>query len=270
MQPLSPQLFAIFATLVESVCGMYYRAEDYDVFATKLTTHAREHGHEFLLDYYYRLRYDDPDGVEMAKLVESLLIHETYFFRELPALEQLVETHLEPMIRAGRRPRVWSAACSTGEEPYTLAMLLDARDLLDRVDLVATDISPLVIERALAGVYSRRALREVHPVALATKYLAVADKQITLAARIRDAVKFSTFNLVEEDPRDLGLFDAILCRNVFIYFKDDQVVRVVDRLVTHLGSEGLLAVGVSESLLRFGTKLQCVERGNTFFYRCAP
>ncbi|HEX4423033.1 MAG TPA: protein-glutamate O-methyltransferase CheR [Kofleriaceae bacterium] len=266
---LSPQLFALFSGLVEDSCGIYY-GNDRSLFAAKLHAHAAEVGHDSLLDYYYRLRYDDPTGIELASLIEALLVHETYFFRELAPLEQLAG-HLAEVVRTRGRARVWSAACSTGEEPFTLAMLLDARDLLDRVELIGTDVSVTAVARARSGLHSRRALRDGHPAELARRYLETGAAGVALAPRIRDAVTFHTLNLF--DPvaiAGLGRFDAILCRNVLIYFRDQQIVRAIDHLASALMPDGLIAVGVSESLLRFGTALSCEERGRSFFYRRAP
>ncbi len=268
--PLSPPLFAIFAGLVEETCGIYYGPHDRDLFAAKLSAHAADRGHDSLLDYYYRLRYDDPGGVELAQLIEALLVHETYFFRELPPLQQLVDGHLAEVIRARGRARVWSAACSSGEEPLTLAMLLDDRGLLDRVELIGSDVSAEVIARASAGVHRKRALREDHPVDLAMRYLEPCAGGVMVASNVQRAVAFRTVNLFDTDAvRALGSFDVILCRNVLIYFRDDHVAKVIDQLAAALHPGGLLAVGVSESLLRFGTALVCEERGNSFFYRSA-
>jgi chemotaxis protein methyltransferase CheR len=267
---LSPQLFTIFASLVEEASGLHYGPADRELFGAKLVAHASERGHDMLLDYYYRLRYDDVARVELASLLEALLVHETYLFRELAALHALVDTQLVPAVHARGRARAWSAACSTGEEPYTLAMLLDARGVLDAVEIIASDLSPVVIERARHGRFGRRALRDGYPVELAARYLEREGTGVAVAPRIRDAVQFSTMNLIAPPTPELGVFDAILCRNVMIYFADAQILRVLDRLAGHLAPGGLLAVGVSESLLRFGTQLICEERGNSFFYRCAP
>jgi chemotaxis protein methyltransferase CheR len=266
---LSPQLFAVFAWLVEDATGLHYAPADRELFGSKLIAHAAERGHELLLDYYYRLRYDDEGGTELASLVEALLVHETYLFRELGSLTELVDSHLVPIVRARNRARVWSAACSTGEEPYTLAMLLDARGVLDAVEIIATDISPAVIERARLGKSRRRALHDDHPADLVARYTEVSAQGITVAPRIRNAVQFSTMNLVAPVAPAFGVFDAILCRNVLIYFKDERILRVIARLAEHLSPDGLIAVGVAESLLRFGTRLVCEERGSSFFYRCA-
>jgi chemotaxis protein methyltransferase CheR len=116
----------------------------------------------------------------------------------------------------------------------------------------------------------RRALRDGYPADLAARYAEIGANGITVAPRIRSAVQFSTMNLVDRVAPGLGWFDVILCRNVLIYFNDEQILRVIDRLADHLVPDGLIAVGVSESLLRFGTRLVCEERGSSFFYRCAP
>jgi chemotaxis protein methyltransferase CheR len=267
---LSPQLAAIFATLVEEACGIHYGARDREIFAAKLVAHAAELGYDSLLDYYYRLRYDDPERRELSQLIEALLVHETYFFRELAPLRQLVDGHLARTVLARGHARVWSAACSTGEEPLTLAMLLDARGLLDRVELLGTDVSAQAIAHAAAGQHRKHALRDDHPVDLAARYLEAAPGGVVVAPRIRRAVTFRTLNLFDtEAVRALGRFDVILCRNVLIYFRDDHITRIIDQLASSLAPGGLLAVGVSESLLRFGTSLVCEEHGSAFFYRSA-
>ncbi|MBA3458008.1 MAG: protein-glutamate O-methyltransferase CheR [Deltaproteobacteria bacterium] len=266
----TPQLAAIFAALVEEASGIHYGPPERDLFGSKVAAQAAEAGFESLLDYYYRLRYDDPEGVETRVLVEALTVHETYFFREIAPLRQLVEGHLTEIVRAQGAARVWSAACSTGEEPLTLAMLLEQHGLYDRVEIVATDISEAAILRARTGRHGRRSLREPYPTDLARKYLDVSPHGITSQARLREAIRFRTLNLFDEAAvEQLGRFDVILCRNVLIYFRDQSVTKAVARLTKSLAPSGILAVGVAESLLRFGTALACEERGGSFFYRSA-
>jgi chemotaxis protein methyltransferase CheR len=265
---MSPQLFVLFTSLVEEVSGISYGLSDNELFVSKVADHALELGYSSLLDYYYRLRYDDREGYEIRRLIDALLVHETYFFRELPPLVELVDDHLATICKQRGRARVWSAGCATGEEPFTLAMLLDDRGLLDKVEIVATDISSAVLARAASGRHSRRALREGHPPALAARYLEVSPQGVIVAPRIRSAVRFERINLIDAPAiAKLGSFDAILCRNVLIYFKETRVLSVVERFASALEPGGLLAVGVSESLLRFGTSLTCEERGGAFFYR---
>jgi chemotaxis protein methyltransferase CheR len=256
--------------LIEEVCGVHYEASNRDLLVSKLEAHALDLGYDNLLDYYYWLRYDDAGGLGLQNLVEAIQVHETYFFRELAPLTQLVDGHLTEIVRTRGRARVWSAACSTGEEPFTLAMLLDDRGLLDRVDLVASDISTTAIARARNGQHGGRALRDGHPQDLARRYLEAGSHGISVVPRIRAAVRFLTVNLLDDAAvRQLGRFDAIVCRNVLIYFSDEQSARVVERLARSLAPAGVIAVGVSESLLRHGTALICEERGGSFFYRSA-
>lgn len=266
---MSPQLFVLFSTLVEEASGILYGPPDQHVFASKLNDHVLDLGYSSLLDYYYRLRYDDPDGNEMRRLVETLAVHETYFFRELDPLVEIAE-HLAATVRTRGRARVWSAACASGEEPYTLAMLLEERKVLDSVEIVATDISAAVIARAAAGRHSPRSLRDGYPQAIATRYLEASPQGVIVSPRIRGAVRFSRLNLLDaEGISRLGMFDAILCRNVLIYFRDERVLAIVEQLARNLGPDALLAVGVSESLLRAGTRLVCEERRGSFFYKRA-
>jgi chemotaxis protein methyltransferase CheR len=267
---LSPQLFAVFSQLIEEVCGAHYGPGNRDLLVAKLEAHALDLGYNDLLDYFYWLRYDDLGGIGLQRLVEAIQVHETYFFRELAPLAQLVDGHLTEVIRTRGHARVWSAACSTGEEPFTLAMLLDDRRLLDQVELVASDLSATAVARASTGRHGRRALRDGHPPQLAQRYLEVGSDGVSVAPRIRAAVRFLTVNLLDHDAvRRLGRFDAIVCRNVLIYFSDEQSARVIDRLAGSLEPAGVIAVGVSESLLRLGTAVVCEERGGSFFYRSA-
>lgn len=267
---LSPQLFAIFTRLIEDACGIHYAAADRELLGLKLETAAEAAGFPGLLDYYYRLRYDDQTGAELRALVEALVVHETYFFRELPPLVQVVDTHLVPLVASAGRARVWSAACSTGEEPYTLAMLLAERGILDRVEIVASDISEPALAKARAGAYRGRSLRDGHPPALAARYLERTGTGFAVVPRVREAVRYQRHSLLDTGAfAGLGHFDAILCRNVLIYFADATVQAVIDRLADRLTPHGLLTVGVSESLLRYGTTLVCEERGGSFFYRRA-
>ncbi len=266
----TPALVQIFSALLEETAGIHYGPADREIFESKLLSHAEDAGFESLLDYYYRLRYDDPTGRVLTQLVEALVVHETYFFRELAPLVQLVDGHLTDVVRRHGRARVWSAACSTGEEPLTLAMLLDERNLLGRVEIVATDVSTRALSRAVSGRYGRRSVRDGHPTALAQRYLEVGELGVTITPRMIEAIKFAQLNLVDEQAvASIGAVDAVLCRNVLIYFRDQLASSIVERLGRSLASDGVLVVGIAESLMRFGTALRCEEREGCFFYRRA-
>src|SRR5687767_9348066 len=111
--PLRPQVFAILSALIEERSGLHYDLTDADMIADKLSIRAIEAGFDSLLDYYYYLRYDDASQGELDALLDALVVNETYFFRELDSLKRMVSDFVEPAVLAGRRPRVWCAACST-------------------------------------------------------------------------------------------------------------------------------------------------------------
>jgi chemotaxis protein methyltransferase CheR len=263
---LSPQVFAILAGLIEERTGIHYRPDDRELLADKLAPRVAERGLDSLLDYYYFLRYDAEAEAELAQLVEVLVVNETYFFRERPALDAIVDTFVPELLHSGARPRIWCAACATGEEPLTLAMLLDARGLLDRVTLIASDISARALAHAREGVFFRRSLRALPEEAIG-RWLVPVGKGLRVERRIVEAVDFRSVNLTDKSQvAALGHFDVVLCRNVLIYFSDDTVEQVIDYLTHALAPGGRLIVGASESLLRFESSLACEERGGSFFY----
>jgi chemotaxis protein methyltransferase CheR len=265
--PLSPQVFAIMSSLIEEHSGIHYAVRDLDMLAEKLSPRAIEHGFDSLLDYYYYLRYDPGGPEELAVLVETLVVHETYFFRESDALEALIRSILRAPLAEGRRMRVWTAACATGEEPLTLAMLLDRDGLLDGVDILASDISRRALERARAGRFGGRSLRAL-PQAMRAAYMTgEPGGLVTVRPDLRKRIVWQRVNLIDAEAiAQLGSFEVILCRNVLIYFSDESMLRVVTLLSSALVPGGILMVGASESLLRFGI-FECEERSGTFFYR---
>ncbi len=268
--PLSAQVFAILSTLIEERTGLHYDVAERELLAERVSPRASERGFESLLDYYYFLRYDEAADSELTCLVEALVVNETYFFRELSALKVIADTFLPALIALGTRPRIWCAACSTGEEPLTLAMLLEERGLLDRVSIVASDISSRVLAHAKAGVYFRRSLRALPP-GVVGRWLEPEGEGMRVVPRIAQAVQWRRVNLVDEhDIAEMGQFELVICRNVLIYFRDQTVEKVVKHLSQCLQPDGKLLVGASESLLRFSVPFSCEEQGGSFFYRKQP
>jgi chemotaxis protein methyltransferase CheR len=265
--PLSPQVFAILSALIEERLGLHYGRDERELLADRLSPRALERGFESLLDYYYFLRYDPAADAELALLVDGLVVNETYFFRELAALKVLVNDFIPKLIEGSMRPRLWCAACSTGEEPLTLAMLLDEAGLLDQVSLLASDISARALGHAKEGRYRRRSLRSLPP-GVVGRWLQGDDDGMRIASHIASAIDWRRINLVrEQELSALGQFDAIICRNVLIYFQDGTIERVVKSLWQRLLPHGLLVVGASESLLRFDVPFSCEELRGSFFYR---
>ncbi len=267
MDTVTRQAYTLLADLVSERVGIYHAQSDLDLFASKVQERMTARGFQTPLDYYYCIRYDENDASEFDALIDALVVNETYFFRELAALTVLVEERIVPAVARGERPRIWSAACATGEEPITLAMLLADRGILDRVEIVASDISRRALERAKAGVYGGRALRAVAP-GVANRWLERQDERMVVRPELREAIRWQRLNLLDRAAiARLGSFDSILCRNVLIYFADDISRRVTESLRNALVPGGWLLVGVSESLLRLGTALVCEEHRGVFCYR---
>ncbi len=265
---MSPQVFSITSHFIEERFGLHYREADRELLAEKVSPRAIELGFDSLLDYYDFLRYDERGGQELQRLVETLVVHETYFFREPEPLVVLVNSIIPEMLTRRETLRLWSAACATGEEPHTLAMMLAAAGLKSRVEMLATDVSERALDRARAGVYGPRSLRRMPDDATLRRLLDETAAAGRVSDRLRADIVWRRLNLVDaESVRAQGLFDIVLCRNVLIYFADATVVKIANALGDALRPGGALLVGAAESLLRFGTTFVCEERGGAFFYR---
>lgn len=267
MLPLAPQVFSILTGLIEERAGLHYRPEDLELVRDKISGRAEQQGFDSLLDYYYFLRYDPAGGAELDALVEALVVHETYFFREVDQLQVLVRRLIPALLGGRERARIWCAAAATGEEPLSLAMLLADENLLDRCELVASDVSERALARARRGQFGGRSTRALGSAGSA-RWLERRGDEVVVDPRIAAAVEWKRVNLLDATAiAALGKFDAILLRNVLIYFADDTVRRVISCLEKALVPQGYLLVGASESLLRYGTSFSCEEHGGAFFYR---
>jgi len=255
----------LLALMVERRVGLHYSPSDRRLLDGKLRDHADQQGFDTLLDYYRSVEYDDPEGARFRALVDALVVGETFFFRERAGLERVVEI-VARRAALGLPSRVWSAACASGEEILSLAALLAEAQLLDRVRLVASDVSDRHLARARSGAHTLRSLR-LAPEGM-PPWITARDRVATVDPGLRARVHWCKVNLVEPaEIAGLGPFDAILCRNVLIYFDDATVMRVVSSLCYALVPGGTLVIGVSESLLRFGSALRCVEQRGTFLYQ---
>lgn len=267
--PMSPQIFSILSALVAERAGLAFDTHHAEIFGEKVGERAVEAGFDSLLDYYYYLRYDPESAREFEKLVEALVVGETYLFRELAPLETAVQNFIVPALSTGRRPRIWCAACASGEEAYTIAMVLAGRGILNEVDLVASDISAAALARAHAARYGRRAIRTEVPM-FAERWLEIEERGVMVSNDLTRAIDWRQINLLDDAKIGaLGTFDVIFCRNVLIYFSDATVRGVIDRLAARLRPGGALLVGISESLVRLSTPLHCEEQDGVFLYRSA-
>ena len=200
-------------------------------------------------DYFNFVRYNT-NVDELGKLFDAITTNETYFFREPQQLDVFADTIAPGIVqpKAVKDLRLWSAACSTGEEPYTLSLLLTEKRICSRSELIASDISNEVLESAKKGAYGSYSMRNV-PEGYLKKYFKSTGWAHELDPAIRTSVKFMNMNLVDEvRMRSIREMDVIFCRNVLIYFDDKAKQKVVSHLYDSLKQGGWLFIGTSESL----------------------
>jgi chemotaxis protein methyltransferase CheR len=214
-------------------------------------------------------------AAERQQLLDAVTIQETHFFRNLPQVEALRRDVLPDLLRrnrsTGRPLTIWSAGCSTGEEPYTLAMLLV--QLFEEtgpfpVRIVGTDVSAAALDVARAGVYSGRTIQLAEPGAVERWFDAQPDGSYSVAKPVRDLVTFRLQNLVtDEPPFDTGEVDLVVCRNVTIYFGRETTTRLVSGFHRLLTMGGYLLLGHAETLWQISDAFSLLPVGEAFVYR---
>jgi chemotaxis protein methyltransferase CheR len=222
---------------------------------------------------YYRLLVSGAAGdEELHNFIDAVSTNETYFFREINHFNVLRKTILPEILRRKRRVRIWSAGCSTGEEVYTLRIVVN--EVLTECDqhgaevgIVGTDISTAAIARARKGVYFERALRLVPKASLERYFSPAEDGAQQIGQEMRDGVDFRVHNLFK-DPFPGGPFDIIFCRNVMIYFNKSTQTKLVDEVFADaLDPDGYLFIGHSESLSGFSRKFRYAATFKAPIYR---
>jgi chemotaxis protein methyltransferase CheR len=195
--------------------------------------------------------------LELEQLVvEAMTTNETLFFRDKTPFDLLTNTYLPKLVAergAGEKKlRLWCAAASTGQEPYSLAMLFDglASTILKdwKIEIIATDISVECLDKAKSGVYNQFEVQRGLPIQLLTKYFKQEGEGWKIAPYLRSMLDFRPLNLIKDFSR-LGNFDLIFCRNVLIYFDDATKRSILDRMAKQMSPQGALVLGASETVL---------------------
>ncbi len=204
----------------------------------------------------------------MVDVTEAMTTNESFFFRDVRPFDQFKEVVLPHLLeaRAARKQiRIWSAACSSGQEPYTLAMLLKeeaARIAGWKVEIVATDLSTEILNKAKEGLYSQFEVQRGLPITLLMKYFTQEGEKWRISEEIRRMVTYRTFNLLE-NPSALGQFDVVFCRNVLIYFDQATKGQVLARIAQIMPNDGFLYLGGAETVLGISDAFEVVpgQRG---------
>lgn len=245
---LGDQEFAQFRDLIYRIAGISMSPAKKQLVCSRLAKRLKHHN---FLSYgdYFRLITSPAGKAELQTAVDSLTTNETHFFRE-PKHFDFLRRQVIPARRTGRGLRIWSAACSSGEEPYSIAMLLDESLGKEPWEVVASDISTHVLEKARHGLYPAERIPEI-PKHYLSRYClkGVGEHHGTMLIEpsLRERVRFMPHNLLDT-PAKLGEFDVIFLRNVMIYFDQDTKRQVVAKLLPLLRPGGYFLIGHSESL----------------------
>ncbi len=268
---LTDAALPLLRDLVHERSGVFYEAARLDMLAERLAPLVVERGFESFLDYYYLLKYDEAAGQEWLRVMDALSVPETYFWREIDQIRAVVDHVIPSLVESlrGQPLRIWSVPCASGEEPLTIAMMLDQAGWFERapIDIHGSDASPAAIARARAGCYRERSFRALPPELRARYFIHEGDAwrpDPRLAGRI---TSWSVVNVMApEEAARRACAPVIFCRNLFIYFTEAGVRAVVDRFADAMPSPGYLCVGASESLLRITTRFELEEIGDAFVY----
>ena len=201
-----------------------------------------------------------PGGGSLLKLVvDRMTTNETLWFRDRYPFEYLRSTIVPEIRRKNPNFRIWCAACSTGQEPYSIAMQLEEMSTLNNADIIATDLSERVLNKAKAGFYQQIELNRGMPQERLKRFFAqAANGEWQINQRLRTKIRFQSLNLLNF-PYTLGKFDVIFCRNVLIYFSNENKTKVINGLIDNLKPGGYLFLGASEALTRDSKPLKMVR-----------
>lgn len=246
--------FQQWVVLLEERTGINLPDSRKTFLVTNLNARMRELGVSGYQHYFELVTNETYGQIEWEILVDKLTVHETRFFRDSHALDLIQEQYLEPLLvkmhDQAYTVHVWSVGCATGEEPYTLAMLIDHQfsgyDKLD-YDITATDLSIAALNAGRDAIYHQQRIKNV-PHDMAAKYLLPADNErVQVSEKLRQHVSFTQVNLRDDiDAQPVYEMDIILCQNVLIYFNQGMRNRILTQLVTRLKPGGLLVLGAGE------------------------
>jgi chemotaxis protein methyltransferase CheR len=266
---ISENAFTLVRDLIEERLGIFYDNGKRDMLTDKLSQLIVGYGFQSFLDYYYALKYDADAGRYWSELIDRLSVPETYFWRQPEQFEALAR-HIAPahLSNGNAKLRIWSAACCTGEEPLSIAMALAeaGRYPDDRIEIIASDASPAMVERARRGVYGERSFRNLPP-GWRERYFEPCDGQWKIADALHSRIDWRVINLLDADQvTSVPVPDVVFCRNVLIYFSDAAIGRLAATLSRHMPTGGKLFVGAAESLTRLQSEFVLDEIGNAFVY----
>ncbi len=250
---MNPADFAFLAELMKSRSGLILTPDKSYLVESRLGPLARAEGLSSVDEFLGILRGRRDERL-MRATSEAMLTNETFFFRDKTPFDLLKEDILPPLVKAraaGHRLRIWCAAASTGQEPYSIAMLLDQNPRLTgglNYEIIATDLSEKCLERAKSGLYTQFEVQRGLPIQMLMGYFEKVGDSWRINEKMRNIVQFKRQNLLEE-IRTLGRFDIVFCRNVLIYFDQPTKRGVLERIAMQIAEDGQLLLGAAETVI---------------------
>jgi chemotaxis protein methyltransferase CheR len=250
---VTPEDFDYLRKFLRERSGLVLAVEKQYLAESRLLPVARRNGIGTLDELVDRLR-DRPPAPLSAQVVEAMTTNETFFFRDKIPFEHFRDTILPTLMVARareKRIRIWCTAASTGQEPYSLAMVIKGMGSAlagYRIEILATDLSSEVLERAKAGIYSQFEVQRGLPVQLLVKFFEQVGETWQVAPELRSMVQFRPLNLLN-DFSALGSFDVVFCRNVLIYFDQENKISVLNRIARQMPEDGYLVLGAAETVI---------------------
>ncbi|MBJ6363531.1 CheR family methyltransferase [Paenibacillus sp. GCM10012307] len=258
---MEDQDFALFIARIKEKTAIDLSQYKEAQMKRRLTTLRMKHGYTTFKAYWDALN-STPRLLD--EFLDRMTINVSEFWRNPTRWAALEKRFLPEILKENRNPKIWSAACSTGEEPYTIAMILDKLGALERSSLLATDLDAGVLAKAANGEYLDRSLKDVPKGYI--EYFNQRSNNFIVSDKLKRAIRFKQHNLLHD--RFEGPFDLIVCRNVMIYFTDEAKQVLYHNFAKALRPGGLLFVGSTEQI--FSPSQYDLETVETFFYRRTP
>ena len=250
---MTPHDYDYLRKLLRERSGLVLSADKQYLVESRLLPVARRAGAAGLPDLVQKLKESRTEQL-VTEVIEAMTTNESFFFRDRIPFEHFRDTMVPALLEARaaqRRIRVWCAASSTGQEPYSLAMCLKEMGGLVagwRIEIIATDLSNEVLEKAKAGIYSQFEVQRGLPIQLLVKYFSQVGEAWQIAPEVRAMVQYRPLNLLA-DFAHLGMFDVVFCRNVLIYFDQETKSSVLERIARATDRDGYLVLGAAETVI---------------------
>ncbi len=274
---MSAKTFDEWRKYIYEVSGIYFQDNKKYLLESRLQKRMNYLGLDSFEKYLEYVKFNPQKEAEKKQLFEAITINETYFFRNQPQFDALVQ-HIVPELLSDprklnkKRLRIWSAASSSGEEAYTIAMVLTELILPKypdlQIEIIGTDINYAVVENAKRGIYKEYSIRNTPPLYLKKYFVQKENNTMEVIPEIKRMVKFKILNLYDDaGMRMMNNFDVIFCANVLIYFNLESKKKVVEHLYNALNPVGYLFIGYSESLHGISKAFRLVSFPKTIGYK---